>query len=84
MMDGVTGGVVGLKWPFHEQTVMLREKQERYFSSIGGKQAAFRRGNVKQHVVFFHSDSRNVIAYKSMGTLILIYNLVNQHPVISY
>ncbi len=27
MMDGVHGGVDGLKWPFHEQTVMLRENR---------------------------------------------------------
>lgn len=29
---------------------------------------------------FSRSDSRSVIVYKSMRTLISIYNLVNQHP----
>lgn len=27
MMDGVNGGDDGLKWPFHEQIVMLRKNR---------------------------------------------------------
>lgn len=52
-----------------------------YSSSIRGKQMRLGVKCIGACLLFFfQSDSRSVIIYKSMGTLILIHNLVNQHP----